>query len=622
MQVSNDNIYNLLSANMVYKIPRYQRQYSWHQSPQCETLWNDVKTIIEQNVAQEQTNHFLGTIVTVELQDSDGPGFDFVASSHLIDGQQRVTSFSLMIIALRHYVHKQWELDPDNEGLKHFEDTLSGLLERKAGKAKLALSSADQDAYVSLLKDGDQIESKSTTDDTLLLKNCRYFYKCWKALFDSKKSNVNLALTEQAIKPMFECLQFAHIKLEPKNNDNPQQVFESLNSTGMNLSQADLIRNFLLMDMNIDHQRELYEEYWRAIELNIENYAKDIQSVPDSLLQFFFNFLTVQNADIPIADAIYTKFKDWYGRYYSDKPNAHETCLKELLAANKVWCAMYWSKGDSSSEIERICYELRQLGRDVLNPVMFMFLYDYHCGRISEQSLRWCLKFLCSYCLRLFTQNEGVGNLMNTSFCRLMVKLKKASNDESYLQTLVEHLCQSAEEGVTTSRTKVKLKCPNDSDFRNWLINHSITSTSQEKQYIKVMLFVTERFENKEFALLPEAYALDFILPSDLTTKKGELSSDQGWDEKLVELSGHQEWYGRLGNLTLHKDKPLSKTVAKWSSFKDRKDEFGQNYKRHLNKELQGDKVTWTVQDIKERGERLADLILKVLPYPDMSLVK
>ena len=624
MQVLNDNIFNLLSADMVYKVPRYQRQYSWQESPHCETLWKDIETIIKQNntygknVSNRQINHFLGTIVTVEIHNSEISDFDFGLSSHLIDGQQRLTSLSLMIIALRHYVHKKWELEPNNVELKRFEDALVGLLDRKPGKykAKLELSSSDQEAYISLLKNSEQIEKRPSPNASLLLKNCRYFYYRWKSLFEGKD---HFVLSEQSIKPMFECLQFAYIKLDPQNEDNPQQVFESLNSTGINLSQADLIRNFLLMEMSVERQRELYEEYWCLIEKNIEHYAGNAQKIPDLLTQFFLHFLTIQNADIPVKDNLYAKFKNWFEVNYNCISNANRQCLEQLVEANKIWCNMYWSQSDSKSEIERKCFELRQLDRDVLNPVIFMFLYDCDCGRITEETLCWCLKFFCSYCLRLFAQGDDVGNKMNGSFCNLMSKLKKANTDRSYLQTLVDHLCQDG----ATDDNKLKLKCPNDSEFKRWLLNHSISSTSQEKQYVAIMLFVTERFENKEIALLPEKYALDFILPADLADRKVDLKPELGWDPELLELSGHQEWSGRLGNLTLrNKDKPLPKDRARWSEFKDRQAELGQLYKRHLNKELQGDKDTWTVQDIKERGERLADLIIKVLPYPDMSLVK
>ena len=157
MQVLKDNIYNLLSSSTAYTIPRYQRQYSWLQSPQCEMLWSDVKAIIEQNsiALYEQTNHFLGTIVTVKLQSMKG-GFANQGRLQLIDGQQRVTSISLMIIALRYYIHEQWSHNHDSN-LKSIEDKLTGLLTLKSGKPKLELGSADNDVYISLLNNSEQI---------------------------------------------------------------------------------------------------------------------------------------------------------------------------------------------------------------------------------------------------------------------------------------------------------------------------------------------------------------------------------------------------------------------------------------------------------------------------------
>ena len=614
MQVLKDNIYNLLSSSTAYTIPRYQRQYSWLQSPQCEMLWSDVKAIIEQNsiALYEQTNHFLGTIVTVKLQSMKG-GFANQGRLQLIDGQQRVTSISLMIIALRYYIHEQWSHNHDSN-LKSIEDKLTGLLTLKSGKPKLELGSADNDVYISLLNNSEQIGlNEDSIDDSLLLKNCRYFYVQWAALFED--NDRHLALTEQSIKPMFECLQFAHINLEPKNNDNPQQVFESLNSTGIDLSQTDLIRNFLLMEMNVEHQRELYQNYWRKIEGNIEKSVIGDQDPSECMTQFFSHFITAQNAEIPNKDAIYVKFKEWFYRVYDNENNANQKCLSELYDANKVWCDMYWSKGnDCTSNINRICFELHQLGRGVLNPVIFRLLYDNKCNKsfsISDQTLWWCLCFLRSYSIRLFIQNEDIGNLMNKSFCSLIGKLRRANDDESYLRSFINHLCHNNSESKT--------RCPTDAEFKNLLLNHSFDGSAQEKQYVRTMLFVVERFKNNEFELLDEQCSLDFILPDDLSL----LAEKQGWSVELTQLSGHQEWCGRLGNLTLHEGRSLSKNKKKWGSFAQRKAELGKHYKCHLNQELRDEnKLTWTVQDIKERGERLADLILKVLPYPDMSLVK
>lgn len=619
MQVTNDNIFNLLSANMVYKIPRYQRQYSWQQAPQCEMLWQDVKAIIAQNSCtelnggHERSNHFLGTIVTVELQDSADSDFDFVASSHLIDGQQRVTSLSLMIVALRRYIRQQLIKEPENTELKRFENTLSGLLVRSSDQPKLELSSTDHAAYASIIKN-DEIIDRANKDgvedgDSLLWKNCRYFFKCWRALFEDEL----VPLTEQAIKPMFECLQFAHIELEPEHQDNPQQVFESLNSTGMNLSQSDLIRNFLLMEMNIERQRALYNNFWRVLERNIESSAQNAQDVPNLMQQFFAHFMTIKNAEIPNEANVYVTFKAWFASAYGHCDDANQKCLQELLTANQVWCKMYWSDGTSSSLIERTCYELRQLERGVLLPVMFKLLYDRCCGLISDAVVLRCLQFLRSYSLRLFIQNEDVGNLLNQFFSRLIARLNKVQDEAIYLQQLLTSLIDTKQQ---------QLVFPTDAVFRNRLINHNFNGSAQEKKYVKLLLFITERYENKEFETLKDSYALDFILPAD-NSGSGELTEKQGWDKDLLDLSGHQEWSGRLGNLTLHEGKPLPKAKAKWASFVARKNEFMQNYKRHLNQELlDPNKGTWTVHDIKARGDRLADLILQVLPYPDESLLK
>lgn len=627
MKVTRDTIDNLLSDDMVYKIPRYQRQYSWQVSPQCSTLWDDVAELIElnKNNAAASINHFLGTIVAVNIEDDAVDLYeDDAARQHLIDGQQRVTSICLLVIALRYYVMKQLDKEPSDK-LEELYILLTGMLQRASGQPKLELSSVDQSAYLELLNGyaldvKPQPKTKGQAKESLLIKNCRYFYDRWKELF----ARNSFELSERTIKPMFERLQFARITLSLDDKDNPQQVFESLNSTGLGLSQTDLIRNFLLMEMDVERQRKLYADYWCKLEQNIDQHVTSEQDSADYMMLFFMHFLTVQNADIPKKDKLYLIFKDWFKKTYQNADGANQTCLETLLEANQVWCDIYWSN-ESATRVESICYELRQLERGVLNPLILKFLYDHRLGRINEQTLLVALKFLRSYILRLFIQNDDVANLMNGSFCQLIDKINKAQqgelSDEQYLQILLDHLCKEVSLESGRSKSRFKLKCPTDSEFKHSLIHHSFDISIQDRRYAKMMLFVTERYHNKEFSLLPKEFELDFILPSNHKLLKQDVN--QGWEQSLKTLAEHQKWYGRLGNLTLHQNRALTKSSSKWATFAARKAELGQNYKHHLNLELQPDqaKDEWTIEDIKARGERLADLILKVLPYPDMSLV-
>lgn len=137
------------------------------------------------------------------------------------------------------------------------------------------------------------------------------------------------------------------------------------------------------------------------------------------------------------------------------------------------------------------------------------------------------------------------------------------------------------------------------------------------------MLLMAERYQNKEYSILKGPFVLDYVLPAKLSDDKSlELTEEQGWDEELIKLAGHREWSDRLGNLTLRQTndkKPLPINKATWLSFKARKEEFAKQLKRHVNCELQSPKEQWTEQDIRERGERLADWLLQVFPYPDIN---
>lgn len=309
MEVNSNNIYNLLSANVEYRIPHYQRQYSWQQKPQCEELWQDIERIIEANTgdAPKQLNHFIGTIVMVQLQDDLGM-MDYDCY-HLIDGQQRLTSISLVIIALRHYVQRELELFPQEQNYIDLCSALNGLLYREtdtASGSKLFLSKADQQALESLLSGQVSFDNKPADTASLLIRNCYFFYSKWVSFFNKNRAKV--PLSEQTVKPLFERLLFAQIALDPSNKDNPQQVFESLNSTGMNLTQSDLIRNFLLMNMDLETQREMYQRYWVKMEDNLKQNLADFPNSKADLDLFFLNFLTSRLGEIPNKEDIYNKF--------------------------------------------------------------------------------------------------------------------------------------------------------------------------------------------------------------------------------------------------------------------------------------------------------------------------
>ena len=627
MKVNSNNIYNLLSANVEYKIPHYQRQYSWQQKPQCEELWQDIERIIEANTgdAPKQLNHFIGTIVMVRLQNI---GMRRYACYHLIDGQQRLTSISLVIIALRHYVQRELEQSPQEQNYITLCSALNGLLYRETATAsgsKLFLSKADQQSLEALLSGQVSFDKKPDTA-SLLIRNCHFFYSKWVSFFS--KNKVKVPLSEQTVKPLFERLLFAQISLEPNDKDNPQQVFESLNSTGMNLSQSDLIRNFLLMNMDLDTQRDMYHRYWVKMEDDLKQNQADFPNAKANLELFFLHFLTLRLGEIPNKEDIYNKFKEWFRKNIApkyknieDPAAADKACLQQLYDAHTVWCQMYWGQGDSDDAIDRACYELRILDRDVLYPVIFEMLYDQHLGRISLSALQCSLLFLCSYCVRLFSMADDVANLMNTHFTTLLRKLNSADVDSEdvYLRTLIRHLCPSPY--VKLGRTESKLKCPQDEDFRNFLCSHHFTT--QDKSNALFMLLMAERYQNKEYSILKGPFVLDYVLPAKLSDDKGlELKEEQGWDEELIKLAGHRDWSDRLGNLTLRQTndkKPLPINKAKWLSFKARKEELAKQFKRHVSCELQSSNEQWTVQDIRARGERLADWLLQVFPYPDIN---
>ena len=279
-------------------IPVYQRNYDW-QEANCRKLYQDLVYAIRGN----KRWHFFGSIVSVS--DPMGSNSEYL----LIDGQQRITTVSLLLLAMANLI-KEGKVTPENDDLyaqitkKYLVDEINP----QKRKMKLKPIKGDQDAYERLWGDPSEFNRASN-----ITQNYLYFYN------EIQKQAVTIDQLYKAV----EKLQIIDITLTPPDDD-PQLVFESLNSTGLELNEGDKIRNFVLMGLDIEEQERFYDSYWNPIEksagYNKQNNSYDVSP-------FIRDYLSIKQKKITGMKDIYTEFK----AYAEKMPGEMESIMKDLL---------------------------------------------------------------------------------------------------------------------------------------------------------------------------------------------------------------------------------------------------------------------------------------------------
>lgn len=355
------NIYQILDGTKQYKIPVYQRYYSWDAAVQCKKLWNDIIDMEKNNVKQ----HFMGVVVNIAEQAQPMGVQEF----QIIDGQQRITTLTLMLIALRDhlYDHPEYkELDADIITQTLLKNTLFEKFNDER-QFKLILTESDKDALLGLIE---RIpETQENYKETKIIKNYIYF-----------KSQI----AKETISPLqlyntMDKLQIVNITLE-REFDDPQAIFESLNSTGKELSESDLIRNYILMGLTSSEQTLIYNYWWHPMEVLFKSNDSDDDNTMDL---FFRDYLTYQLSRIPNLKKIYEEFKDYTEKY---RKNDTENFCADLFNFAKIYTDLIYSK-HSDPDINSCFKEIVSLDMKVAYPFFLKVLNDFQNSKISKDEL-------------------------------------------------------------------------------------------------------------------------------------------------------------------------------------------------------------------------------------------
>ena len=362
----------LSQAKTQFVIPVYQRNYDWTED-QCRQLFSD---IIEVGKKQGGT-HFIGSIVFIHegvYTSSE------VRQLVVIDGQQRLTTFALLYLALYKYAKENGLEEKADE----LNDTFLTNKYVKEENSKLKLKQSDTNAKA-LKFLATNNNPKDYGEYSNVINNFNFF-----------KQNIN----EDNIQTIFNGLNsllFVEISLE-RGKDDPQRIFESLNSTGLELSQADLIRNYILMGLEPLEQIKIFENYWEIIESNAKDYSKEESRVSD----FIRDYLTYKIKKIPNKTAVYEEFKL---RYPERNNKFYNETIKELKEFSIFYHKLINPTKEEDSEISKELNFINRLEINVSYPFLLPAYNDYANNIIDKTTLVNILRLIQSYTWRRFIQD-------------------------------------------------------------------------------------------------------------------------------------------------------------------------------------------------------------------------
>ncbi|TPH74348.1 DUF262 domain-containing protein [Helicobacter pylori] len=537
-----------------FVIPIYQRLYSWGKE-QCKQLWDD---IIKIGGNDKMNGHFIGSILYV-LDGNTHSNNPLL----IIDGQQRLTTITLLFIALRNH-------SSDEVKRKEIESYLINSNKDGDKKFRLILSESDRDTLLSLI---DENRRKPNEPSSKIMENFKLFEK-WISENTDKLETIFKGL---------EKLMIVWIALE-KGKDDPQLIFESMNSKGIELTQTDLIRNYIVMETEVEKQEDFYNQYWRAMEEDFKQSKK--QSKKEDLFnKFVRHYLTIKIGKTPNEKRVYEAFKD-----YQQKEGIEiEDLLKDLQKYCGYFCQIAFKK-EADKDLNKALSFLVDLEMDVIYPLLLELYSDYIDGVLSKQDFIPIIALTESYLCRRAVYRPGSGGLN-----KVFASFTKKINKDQYRESIKAHFL---------SLEKTTGKFPKDSEFRDSFI----TIDFYKLKKIKYFLERLENFDTKE-PVDTQKCTIEHIMPQTLNL---EWERDLGENFQAI----HEKYLNTIGNLTLTGYNENYSNNS-FQEKRDRENGFKQSPLR-LNQSLK-DLESFGEKEIEKRANDLADWALKIWTYPNLD---
>lgn len=550
------------NSNTRFIIPVYQRNYDWKEE-NCRQLYADLVKIAKTG----RKSHFFGSIVSANVP--DGRYVSFI----VIDGQQRLTTVSLILLAMYNLIDKGI-LTAKDPTLKQciWEDFLVNKWQPEETRIKLKHVKDDQLAFSKLFSATDEHIKESN-----LTLNYNFFYE------KLQKQEVTLDELFDAIYKLY----IINIQLEA--DDDPQMIFESLNSTGLDLSEGDKIRNFILMGLPVGQQNEYYEKYWNRIEA----YTKQDVSA------FIRDYLSVKQQEIPQQKKIYAIFKE----YVESRKLSIDTILSDMLDYAKRYAFLLGAK-TGNANLDACIYRLNRLETTVTRPFFLEVLRLYNEGKLTISQVTEIFLVAENY---LFRRSicELPTNALNKIFLLLHREIiRYDGTDENYVEKYKYALLSKRE----------KARFPDNDEFIAAFASRAIYLMNSKNK-----IYILERLENFGTAEDKDVYrhcdegtySIEHIMPQHLTpTWHNELGHDYA--------QIHDEWLHRIANLTL----TAYNSKYKNASFYEKKHmEHGFIDSGIRMNTWIACKDKWTLTELEERSQFLANRALTIWSAPHSSFL-
>lgn len=561
MKATEARLLDFIKKSPQFVIPIYQRTYSWTEK-ECRQLWDD---IVRTGGNDAIAVHFVGSIVYIEAGLSQ---VTHQAPLLVIDGQQRLTTVTLLIAALAktlgeaepadgfspRKLRNYYLLNPEETGERHY---------------KLLLSQTDKASLTAVVGDMEQPKESSLR----VMQN----FKLFEDLIAGCKGDLGAVCRGLAK------LVVVDIALN-RDQDNPQLIFESMNSTGRELSQADLIRNFILMGLNTDLQTRLYEQFWRPMEVDFgqEAYGTHFDS-------FMRHYLTVKTGEIPNVREVYEAFKD-HARSPEAAAAGVEALVKDIRDFARYFCAMALGE-ETDKDLKLAFHDLRELKIEVAYPFLLELYHDYVGGLLPGPDFVAAVRLVEAYVFRRAICAIPT-NSMNKTFATFSKVLKK----ERYLESIEAHFL-----GLPSYR-----RFPSDEEFRRDLHTRDLYNFPRRSYWLRRM----ENHGRKERVSVDE-YTIEHILPQNENLSV-EWRATLGPEWMRVQ----QTWLHTLGNLT------LTGYNSEYSdrSFTEKRDMVGGFKESPLKLNAGLSQIErWNEDAIKARAGRLADMAVEVWTAPKLT---
>ncbi len=554
MQVSQIPILKFLKTANSLVIPVYQRDYAW-KTENCKKLWDDLNEVF----LDKRPNHFLGTLVTI----NNGLGKYLV-----IDGQQRLTTITLFVLGLIHHLEKKEE---KSEAEQQLQKVLKSFIiddESLSLESRIKLKPNKTDNYYF-----QEVFQKNITKDpeSNIIQNYQFF----RNIFEENHLD---------FPKIFEGLQKLNIVSIDlvAGQDDPQLIFESLNSTGVDLTDGDLIRNYILMDLDPQIQEKLYLQYWVKIEHAVANVAEFVRN---------FLMFKLQKNVTQTKRAVYNEFKN----YSEDKfEKDSQKILETLIEYANIYSYLVRMNNHPDNIIDQNLQRIYDLEFTVAHPFLFEVFDLHRQGILSSETVAKVVHLIESYAFRkILVYNSTQG--LNKFFLTLGKEIKKLEPDnwQEKFFDIASFIIKS--KGGSQ-------KFPTDEEF---------VETLQSKEIYKL------RSKNRDFLLKSlenynSSYKVDI---SDLTIEHiMPQTLDSRWKESLGEdwQNIHTNYLHTLGNLTL----TANNSKLSNNDFETKKEIDLHTSKLKLNYQL-SDVDDWNEKTILNRSKKLAEEALEIWQYPE-----